>query len=74
MGQEDVASVSDAPVTLAGLRVQTEEIFGTALVPTAPSSLMSLARKPTVPGAHRITTAATYGLDRLESEGTCMRG
>lgn len=70
VSQEDGTSDGDAPVTLAGLKMQTDEIPGTTVALAAPPSSTSSARKPTVPAAHRITTVATYGLDRLESEGT----
>uniref|UniRef100_A0A803TBM0 Armadillo like helical domain containing 4 n=1 Tax=Anolis carolinensis TaxID=28377 RepID=A0A803TBM0_ANOCA len=60
-----VASIAEAPTEP---RVRTEEIFGVTEAMAAPPSSASATRKTTVPATHQITTAATYELDRLESE------
>ncbi|XP_060549595.1 armadillo-like helical domain-containing protein 4 isoform X4 [Pantherophis guttatus] len=56
---EEIISVTYIPATVADLRVPAEM--------TLPS-LASSTRQTTVLAAHRITTASTYGLERLESE------
>lgn len=62
--------MADVPATLAGLRVRAEEILS---VTVAPPSLAFSARRTVDPVADRITTAASYGLDRMESEGTQVK-
>ncbi|XP_058018998.1 armadillo-like helical domain-containing protein 4 isoform X2 [Ahaetulla prasina] len=56
---KEIISVAYIPAKMADLRVPTEM--------TLPS-LASSTRQTTVLAAHRITTASTYGLERLESE------
>ncbi|XP_070605859.1 armadillo-like helical domain-containing protein 4 [Erythrolamprus reginae] len=56
---KEIISVTYIPATLADLRMPTEM--------TLPP-LTSSTRQTTVLAGHRITTASTYGLERLESE------
>ncbi|KAH0620258.1 hypothetical protein JD844_020365 [Phrynosoma platyrhinos] len=71
LGKAEVTSIAEAeaPTSPAELRVRTEEILGGNEAMAAPPSLASATKKTTVPATHQITTAATYELDRLESEG-----
>lgn len=66
---KEIISVAYIPATLADLRVPTEMTVGTMETTTSLPSLASSTRQTTVLAAHRITTASTYGLERLESEG-----
>ncbi|XP_062974573.1 armadillo-like helical domain-containing protein 4 [Elgaria multicarinata webbii] len=68
LGKEGGPPMTDAPATLAELRMRAEEILATTKATAAPPSLASPTRRTVVPAARRITTAATYELDRLESE------
>ncbi|XP_039177384.1 armadillo-like helical domain-containing protein 4 isoform X3 [Crotalus tigris] len=65
---KEIISVAYIPATLADLRVPTEMTVGTMETMTSLPSLASSTRQTTVLAAHRITTASTYGLERLESE------
>ncbi|NXC35240.1 ARMD4 protein, partial [Campylorhamphus procurvoides] len=49
---------------------QTEEPSSRTVVLVTPASMASSARRTALPSVRRISTAVTYGLDRLESEGT----
>ncbi|NXN41222.1 ARMD4 protein, partial [Rhinoptilus africanus] len=47
---------------------QTEEPSGRTVVLVTPASMASSVRRTALPPVRRISTAVTYGLDRLESE------
>ncbi|NXG46788.1 ARMD4 protein, partial [Psilopogon haemacephalus] len=47
---------------------QTEELSSRAVVLVTPASMASSVRRTALPSARKISTAVTYGLDRLESE------
>ena len=49
---------------------QTEEPSSRTVVLVTPASMASSVRRTALPSVRRISTAVTYGLDRLESEGT----
>ncbi|XP_058663480.1 armadillo-like helical domain-containing protein 4 isoform X2 [Ammospiza caudacuta] len=49
---------------------QTEEPASRTVVLVTPASVSPSARRTAVPSARRTSTAGTYGLERLESEGT----
>ncbi|XP_064009691.1 armadillo-like helical domain-containing protein 4 [Pogoniulus pusillus] len=49
---------------------QTEEPSSRTVVLVTPASMASSVRRTALPSARKISTAVTYGLDRLESEGT----
>ena len=49
---------------------QTEEPSSRTVVLVTPASMTSSVRRTALPSVRRISTAVTYGLDRLESEGT----
>ncbi|KAK4822543.1 hypothetical protein QYF61_015549, partial [Mycteria americana] len=49
---------------------QTEEPSSRTVVLVTPSSMASSVRRTALPSVRKISTAVTYGLDRLESEGT----
>lgn len=49
---------------------QTEEPSSRTVVLVTPASVASSVRRTALPSVRRISTAVTYGLDRLESEGT----
>ncbi|XP_077774033.1 armadillo-like helical domain-containing protein 4 isoform X3 [Podarcis muralis] len=66
--EEEDVSVASSPATLGDRRAQDEGILGATEAMTVPPTLASLTKRTTVPATHRITTAATYELDRLESE------
>ncbi|KAF7251881.1 Armadillo-like helical domain-containing protein 4 [Varanus komodoensis] len=61
-------SVTDAPTTPAESGMRAEGVLGTTEAVAAPPSLASSTRRTAMPAAHPVTTAATYELDRLESE------
>lgn len=49
---------------------QTEEPSSRTMVLVTPVSMASSVRRTALPPVRKISTAVTYGLDRLESEGT----
>lgn len=49
---------------------QTEEPSSRTAVLVTPATMASSVRRTALPSVRRISTAVTYGLDRLESEGT----
>lgn len=49
---------------------QTEEPSSRTVVLVTPASMASSVRRTALPSVRKISTAVTYGLDRLESEGT----
>ncbi|XP_063255679.1 armadillo-like helical domain-containing protein 4 isoform X3 [Prinia subflava] len=49
---------------------QTEEPSSRTVVLVTPASVASSGRRTALPPGRRISTAVTYGLERLESEGT----
>lgn len=49
---------------------QTEEPSSKTMVLVTPASMASSVRRTALPPVRKISTAVTYGLDRLESEGT----
>jgi len=49
---------------------QTEEPSSGTVVLVTPASVASSVRRTALPSVRRISTAVTYGLERLESEGT----
>ncbi|XP_073206101.1 armadillo-like helical domain-containing protein 4 isoform X4 [Lepidochelys kempii] len=63
-----VAKTLDAEETLAGVRMQVEELTSRTATLATPALMASSVRRTVVPSVRRISTAVTYGLDRLESE------
>lgn len=51
---------------------QTEEPSSRTVVLVTPASVASSIRRTALPAVRKISTAVTYGLDRLESEGTAV--
>ncbi|XP_040854169.1 armadillo-like helical domain-containing protein 4 [Ochotona curzoniae] len=60
---EEFTPVLDSPVTTSGMMVGTPSIF-----PTLPALVASLETSTAAPPSSRANTAASYGLDQLESE------
>ncbi|KAK2104259.1 Armadillo-like helical domain-containing protein 4, partial [Saguinus oedipus] len=60
---EEFTPVLGSPVTTPGIMVGEPSIF-----PALPASEMSSERRTVVPSITRVNTAASYGLDQLESE------
>ncbi|XP_012519222.1 PREDICTED: uncharacterized protein C14orf37 homolog [Propithecus coquereli] len=60
---EEFTPVLGSPVTPPGIMVETPSIS-----PTLPASEASSERRTVVPSISRVNTAASYGLDQLESE------
>ncbi|XP_040825889.1 armadillo-like helical domain-containing protein 4 [Ochotona curzoniae] len=60
---EEFTPVLDSPVTTSGVMVGTPSIF-----PTLPALVASLETSTAAPPSSRANTAASYGLDQLESE------
>ncbi|NXX10776.1 ARMD4 protein, partial [Podargus strigoides] len=63
--EEAVPSPDGLSATQSG---QTEEPSSRAVVLITPASVASSVRRTALPSVRRISTAVTYGLDRLESE------
>lgn len=71
----DVLVTSEEAVPVAGglsapQSGQTEEPSSRTVVLVTPAPVASSVRRTALPSVRRISTAVTYGLDRLESEGT----
>ncbi|NXX47923.1 ARMD4 protein, partial [Tricholaema leucomelas] len=73
-GLTDVVLVTSEKAVLASGELsdtqfgQTEEPSGRTVVLVTPASMTSSVRRTALPSARKISTAVTYGLDRLESE------
>ncbi|XP_021258771.1 uncharacterized protein C14orf37 homolog isoform X5 [Numida meleagris] len=65
-GEKAVPSPGGLLATQSG---QTEEPSSKTMVPVTPASVTSSVRRTALPVVRKISTAVTYGLDRLESEG-----
>lgn len=68
--EEAVTALPESSETLAGMRMQVEELTSRTATLATPALMASSVRRTVVPSVRRISTAVTYGLDRLESEGT----
>lgn len=73
--QTDVLVTSEEAVPVAGELFatqsgQTEEPSSRTVVLVTPAPMAPSVRRTALPSVRRISTAVTYGLDRLESEGT----
>uniref|UniRef100_A0A8C0J121 Armadillo like helical domain containing 4 n=1 Tax=Chelonoidis abingdonii TaxID=106734 RepID=A0A8C0J121_CHEAB len=68
--EEAVTALPESSETLAGMRMQVEELTSRTTTLATPALMASSVRRTVVPSVRQISTAVTYGLDRLESEGT----
>jgi len=68
-GEKAVPSPGGLLATQSG---QTEEPSSKMMVLVTPASVASSVRRTALPAVRKISTAVTYGLDRLESEGTTV--
>lgn len=68
--EKAVPALAGPDTTRAGMGMQTEETTSRTTVLATPASVVSSVRRTVVPSVRRISTAVTYGLDQLESEGT----
>ncbi|XP_074986072.1 armadillo-like helical domain-containing protein 4 isoform X4 [Caretta caretta] len=66
--EEAVTALPESSETLAGMRMQVEELTSRTATLATPALMASSVRRTVVPSVRRISTAVTYGLDRLESE------
>ncbi|XP_074853484.1 armadillo-like helical domain-containing protein 4 [Carettochelys insculpta] len=66
--EESVTALPEASETLAGMRMHVGELTSRAATLATPALMASSVRRTVVPSVRRISTAVTYGLDRLESE------
>ncbi|XP_024079614.2 armadillo-like helical domain-containing protein 4 isoform X1 [Terrapene carolina triunguis] len=66
--EEAVTALPESSETLAGMRMQVEELTRRTATLATPALMASSVRRTVVPSVRRISTAVTYGLDRLESE------
>ncbi|XP_073206103.1 armadillo-like helical domain-containing protein 4 isoform X6 [Lepidochelys kempii] len=66
--EEAVTALPESSETLAGVRMQVEELTSRTATLATPALMASSVRRTVVPSVRRISTAVTYGLDRLESE------
>ncbi|XP_034624802.1 armadillo-like helical domain-containing protein 4 isoform X2 [Trachemys scripta elegans] len=66
--EEAVTALPESSETLAGMRMQVEELTSRTATVATPALMASSVRRTVVPSVRRISTAVTYGLDRLESE------
>ncbi|KYO18491.1 hypothetical protein Y1Q_0014765 [Alligator mississippiensis] len=67
--EKAVPALAGPDTTRAGMGMQTEETTSRTTVLATPASVVSSVRRTVVPSVRRISTAVTYGLDQLESEG-----
>ncbi|XP_074921968.1 armadillo-like helical domain-containing protein 4 [Chelonoidis abingdonii] len=66
--EEAVTALPESSETLAGMRMQVEELTSRTTTLATPALMASSVRRTVVPSVRQISTAVTYGLDRLESE------
>uniref|UniRef100_A0A452I9M4 Uncharacterized protein n=1 Tax=Gopherus agassizii TaxID=38772 RepID=A0A452I9M4_9SAUR len=66
--EEAVTALPESSETLAGMRMQVEELTSRTVTLATPGLMASSVRRTVVPSVRQISTAVTYGLDRLESE------
>uniref|UniRef100_A0A8C3T8M6 Armadillo like helical domain containing 4 n=1 Tax=Chelydra serpentina TaxID=8475 RepID=A0A8C3T8M6_CHESE len=63
-----VTALPESSKTPAGMRMQVEELTRRTATLATPALMASSVRRTVVPSVRRVSTAVTYGLDRLESE------
>ncbi|XP_043372523.1 armadillo-like helical domain-containing protein 4 isoform X1 [Dermochelys coriacea] len=66
--EEAVTALPEPSETLAGMRMQVEELTSRTATLATPALMASSVRRTVVPSVRWISAAVTYGLDRLESE------
>ncbi|XP_067410965.1 armadillo-like helical domain-containing protein 4 isoform X7 [Emydura macquarii macquarii] len=66
--EEAITALVESSAAPTGMRMQVEELTSRTATPATPAVMASSVRRTVVPSARRISTAVTYGLDRLESE------